>query len=121
MGDKLEEIFSLQSDLNDGIFAKQQIKGPDGVFVEQIDLDYVLLTWQPTLQDGKAFTQQYGDAVGYRYSRAEDRGIFWSNDPGKPIGEMVRELDLELPAELLERNRQLHRKFRRGEIEPRYR
>lgn len=28
--DKLEAIFTLQSELNDRIFAKQQIKGPDG-------------------------------------------------------------------------------------------
>jgi hypothetical protein len=32
--------------------------------------------------------------VGYRYSQSEDRGIFWSNDPGRPIGQMARSLDL---------------------------
>ncbi|MCW8132508.1 MAG: dUTPase [Planctomycetota bacterium] len=30
MSDKLDEIFQKQSELNDGIFAKQSIKGPDG-------------------------------------------------------------------------------------------
>jgi len=95
----------------------REITGPDGVFVEQIDLDYVLLTWQPTLRDGNVFTEKYGDRIGYRYSRAEDSGIFWSNDPSKPIIEMVRELDLELPADLLRRNRLLHAKFREGPID----
>ncbi len=96
----------------------REITGSDGVLVEQIDLDYVMLTWQPSLRDGKIFTDKYGDQVGFRYSRAEDSGIFWSNDPDKPIGEMVRELDLELPADLLQRNRLLHAKFRRRPLEP---
>jgi dimeric dUTPase (all-alpha-NTP-PPase superfamily) len=30
MSDKLEEIFKKQGELNDGIFAKQNIRGPDG-------------------------------------------------------------------------------------------
>lgn len=30
MSDKLDEIFAKQSELNDGIFAKQSIRGPDG-------------------------------------------------------------------------------------------
>jgi predicted amidohydrolase len=94
----------------------REITGDDGVFVEQIDLDYVLLTWQPTLRDGKIFTEKYGDRVGYRYSRAEDSGIFWSNDPEIPVLEMVRELNLELPSHLLRRNRRLHDEFRKGRI-----
>ncbi len=95
----------------------REISGDDGIFVEQIDLDYVMLTWQPTLKDGKSFTDKYGDRVGYRYSRAEDRGIFWSNDPETPVGQMVRELDMELPADLLSRNRELHEKYRLDPIE----
>jgi predicted amidohydrolase len=96
----------------------REITGPDAVFVQEIDLDYVLLTWQPELKDGKIFTDKYGDRVGYRYSRAEDSGIFWSNDPDKPIMQMVRELNLELPADLFQRNRLLHAKFRPGPIRP---
>ncbi len=95
----------------------REIVGPDGVFVEQIDLDYVLLTWQPELRDGQIFTDRYGDQVGYRYSRAEDSGIFWSNDPHKSIHEMVKELDLELPQDVYRRNRLLHAKYRPGPIE----
>ena len=95
----------------------RQIRGSDGIFVEEIDLDYVLLSWQSPLRDGKIFTENYGERVGYRYSRAEDSGIFWSNDPDKPIMEMVRDLGLELPADLIHRNRLLHAKLRRGPIE----
>ena len=96
----------------------REITGEDGVFVEQIDLDYVLLTWQPELRDGQALTEKYGDRVGFRYSRAEDSGIFWSNAPDKPIMEMVRELDLELPQDLLDRNRRLHAKFQKHRRDP---
>ncbi len=42
MGDKLEEIFSLQSDLNDGIFTKQQIKGPDGEVLTMAAIQHAL-------------------------------------------------------------------------------
>ena len=95
----------------------REITGQDGFFVERIDLDYVQLTWQPELKNGQAFTEKYGDKAGFRYSEAEDGGIFWSNDPQKSIMEMVRELNLELPEDLLNRNRRLHAKFRHGPIE----
>ena len=32
--------------------------------------------------------------LGYVYSPREDVGVFWSNDPKKSIGDMVRELGL---------------------------
>jgi predicted amidohydrolase len=83
----------------------REIRGRDGVFVERIDLDYAILTWQRTLRCGKAFDEQYGPRAGYRYSESEDCGIFWSNDPAKPIGEMLRELDLETKAEEVARCR----------------
>jgi predicted amidohydrolase len=92
----------------------REIRGGDGVFVEKIDLDYVLLSWQQQLKNGKAFEEKYGERAGYRYSEAEDGGIFWSNDPDKPVMEMVRELDLELPADSIERNRKLQDRLRGG-------
>lgn len=98
----------------------RQITGGDDVFVHQIDLDYVQLMWQPKLQDGKIFTDRYGDRVGFRYSRAEDSGIFWSNDPQHSISQMVKELDLELPQDLLKRNRTLHEKLRPASAHPTY-
>jgi predicted amidohydrolase len=85
----------------------RQIRGRDGVFVERIDLEYAVLTWQRTLQCGKAFDERYGARAGYRYSEAEDCGIFWSNDPATPIGEMLRELDLETKAEETARSRRV--------------
>jgi predicted amidohydrolase len=71
----------------------------DGVFVEQIDLDYEILGWQSTLRHGAAFDEAFGARAGYRYSQAEDCGIFWSNDPAMPIAAMVRALDLKTKAE----------------------
>ena len=66
----------------------------DGVFVEQIDLEYIILHWHGSLKEGKAFDEAYGDRAGYLYDAAEDAGIFWSNDPDKPIATMIKELDL---------------------------
>ena len=92
----------------------RQIRGEDGVFVEQIDLDYVVMHWQAALKEGKAFDQKYGDRAGYRYSAAEDTGIFWSNDPDKPIMEMMRELGLTPKRDALERSRQVQDRLRGG-------
>lgn len=92
----------------------REIREPERVFVEQIDLSYILLKWQPALRNGTAFDEKYGDRAGYRYSEAGDGGIFWSNAPDKPILEMVRELDLELPAQVIERDRKLQDKLRGG-------
>jgi predicted amidohydrolase len=86
----------------------------DGVFVEQIDLDYALLSWQPALRNGAAFDEMFGARVGYRYSEAEDSGIFWSNDPTTPIAEMVRELNLETRVVELERCRPTLARLRGG-------
>jgi predicted amidohydrolase len=91
-----------------------QTTQPSSVLVEQIDLSYALLPWQPTLQNGKLFTDKYGQRAGYRYSDAEDGGIFWSNDPKVPIMQMVRELGLELLSDCVERNRRLEDKMRGG-------
>jgi predicted amidohydrolase len=86
----------------------------DGVFVEQIDLDYVLLNWHPDLLEGKAFDAAYGERAGYRYDPAEDMGIFWSNDPQTPIVEMVRALGLEPRPEELAQSRQRQDRVRGG-------
>jgi len=91
-----------------------QITGKDGVLVEQVDLTWRLIGWQAKLRNGKILTDKYGDRVGYRYSEAEDEGIFWSNDPDTPIDRMIRELDLELPDEARERNRKLQDALRGG-------
>jgi len=79
----------------------------EGVFVEQIDLDYVLLHWQAALREGLAFGEHYGARAGYRYDSAEDSGIFWSNDPQTPIREMVCALGLVPKPEQLARSRAL--------------
>jgi predicted amidohydrolase len=86
----------------------------DGVFVEQIDLDYALLSWQPALRNGAAFAETFGARAGYRYSEVEDSGIFWSNDPTMPIAEMVRALDLETQTEAWQRCRNVLSRLRGG-------
>jgi predicted amidohydrolase len=91
-----------------------QTTTPSSVLVEQIDLSYVLLDWQVKLGNGKALTDKYGKAVGFRYSEAEDGGIFWSNDPNIPVMRMVRELGLELSADCVSRNRRLQDEARGG-------
>jgi len=90
----------------------REISGGDGVFVERIDLDYVILAWQATLRNGRAFDERYGGRAGYRYSESEDCGIFWSNDRETPIGAMLRELDLETKAEEIARTRRVLARFR---------
>jgi predicted amidohydrolase len=71
-----------------------QITEPKQTLVHEIDLSYIILPWSSRLRNGEAFREAFGDHVGYRYSQSEDRGIFWSNDPGRPIGQMARSLRL---------------------------
>ena len=96
-----------------GAVIAQTTKAPS-VLVEQIDLSFVLVDWQPKLRNGQIFTDKYGKAAGFRYSQAEDGGIFWSNDPKVPVMRMVRELGLELPGISVERNRRLQDELRGG-------
>lgn len=84
-----------------------QIEGSSGVLVHEIDLSFAVVGWAPHLADGKALREKYGDAVGYHYSRREDLGLFWSNDPKTPIGTMVRTLGLEEIDAQVARNRRL--------------
>ncbi len=86
----------------------------DGVFVQQIDLSYVLLNWARTLLEGKAFDAAYGERAGYRYDAAEDMGIFWSNDPETPIADMVRTLGLETRPQELANSRKRQDEVRGG-------
>ncbi len=69
-----------------------------GVVVHEIDLSYAILHWSETLRAGRALTDRFGDKAGGEYSAREDTGIFWSNDPHRTIGAMIRELGLrEMP------------------------
>jgi predicted amidohydrolase len=78
-----------------------QIKPPESILVQELDLSYALLLWNAKLRNGEALRQAYGDKVGFHYYEDEDRGIFWSNDPKTPIREMVRSNGLlELEDEL---------------------
>ena len=71
-----------------------RLSEPKRTLVHEIDLSYLILPWSSRLQNGAAFREAFGDRVGYRYSESEDRGVFWSNDPNRSIGEMARSLGL---------------------------
>ncbi len=93
---------------------RAQIKAPERVLVQEIDLSYLLLPWSGELENGNAFKKRFGDRAGFRYYEGEDLGIFWSNDPATPIGKMARELGLmEVQADI-ERSRKLQDRVRGG-------
>jgi len=87
-----------------------QIRAPAHVLVDQIDLSYAILPWSPQLQQGEALSKKYGDRVGFHYYADEDCGLFWSNDPGLTIGQMMRSLGVARAEDELKRVRQLYRK-----------
>jgi hypothetical protein len=97
-------------------FAPRRVFHPERVLVRQIDLSYQILGWQPPLRNGAALREKYGDRVGFHYSEAEDRGLFWSNDPQMPIGRMVRDMGLETLDGALERNLKLQDAIRGGPV-----
>lgn len=87
-----------------------QIKPPESILVQEIDLSYAILPWSSKLRNGAALQQAYGEKVGFHYYEDEDQGIFWSNDPKTPIGEMVRSLGLLEIEEEMARVSQFYRK-----------
>lgn len=87
-----------------------QVKPPEKVLAQQVDLSYAILPWSPGLKNGKAFSEKYGEKAGFRYYEEEDRGIFWSNDSQAPIRQMIRSLGLATAEEELARIRVLYDK-----------
>ncbi len=86
-----------------------QIKPPQCILVQELDLSYALLPWSSKLRNGEALRKPYGEKVGFHYYEDEDCGIFWSNDPETTIGQMVRSIGvLELEEEMA-RVRQFYR------------
>lgn len=93
-----------------------QIKDPAQTLVSEIDLSYLLLPWSTGLRNGQAFSEAFGDRVGFRYSESEDRGLFWSNDSQLSIGAMARKIGLyETPAEQQARAKQAQDAARGGQ------
>jgi len=93
-----------------------QITPPQRILVEELDLSYAILPWSSKLRNGAALKQAYGDKVGFHYYEDEDLGIFWSNDPGITVDEMVRSIGV---LELEEEMAQVHKFYRRAGV-PRY-
>ena len=71
-----------------------QVKPPEQILVDELDLSYAILPWSSKLQKGEAFRKKYGDRVGFRYYEDEDRGIFWSNDPKVTVRQMIQSIGL---------------------------
>lgn len=86
-----------------------QIKPPDQVLTQEIDLSYAILPWSSKLQKGDALRKKYGDKVDFRYYEDEDCGIFWSNDAGMTIGQMVRSIGVAEAEDELQRIGKLYR------------
>ena len=86
-----------------------QIKPPQSILVQELDLSYALLPWSSKLRNGEALRQAYGDKVGFHYYEDEDCGIFWSNDPRITIGEMVRSIGVLEMEEEMARVRRFYR------------
>lgn len=91
-----------------------RIEGAERVLVHELDLSYAILGWSSFLRGGEALKEKYGEAVGFHYSPREDVGLFWSNDPAKPIGAMVRSIGGEEIDAQVERNRRLQDAARGG-------
>jgi predicted amidohydrolase len=91
-----------------------QVAQDGAVLVHQVDLSFALLHWDAVLEDGEALRRKFGDRVGYHYYDSEDSGIFWSNDPATPVGQMIRSLGLSETDAELERIRLLQEKARGG-------
>jgi predicted amidohydrolase len=85
-----------------------------GVLVHEIDLSYALVHWEAVLENGEALRRKFGDRVGFHYYDPEDNGIFWSNDPETPIGQMLGSLNLSETDESVQRIRMLEDKARGG-------
>lgn len=86
------------------------IEAPARVLVQEVDLSYAILPWSSKLKNGRALHEKYGDRVGFRYYEDEDLGIFWSNDRGMTIGQMMESLGLREAEDELSRVRELYRK-----------
>ncbi|HOG27912.1 MAG TPA: carbon-nitrogen hydrolase family protein [Vicinamibacterales bacterium] len=76
-----------------------------GVLVREIDLAFAILHWSERLRDGRALAERFGTKAGFSYSSREDTGVFWSNDPHRSIGSMIRELGLRQMVDEIERVR----------------
>ncbi len=87
----------------------------EGPLIAEIDLDYELVFYQANFNNGQALRERYGDAVGFRYSDTEDVGIFWSNDPAKPIATMLSESGLMNESGLRAKARRLRARALPGE------
>jgi len=91
-----------------------QVKAPAQVAVQKVDLSYAILPWSSKLGNGRALQQKFGDKVGFRYYEDEDLGMFWSNDAGMPIKQMMDSLGLVEADEELTRVKRAYESLRKS-------
>ena len=84
-----------------------QVERAGEVLVHQLDLSFAVLGWSAPLREGKALSERFGPKVGYHYEPRQDLGLFWSNDPDTPVGQMIRAVGLEEIDAQVERGRRL--------------
>ena len=65
------------------------------MLVHRFDLVSAVVHWSPEIEEGRAFQRRFGDRGGFVWSAREDTGLFWSNDPQRSIGAMLKELRVE--------------------------
>lgn len=85
-----------------------QVKPPEQFLVKEIDLSYALVPWSSKLRKGESLREKYGEKVGFHYYPDEDCGIFWSNDPGTTIRQMVRSIGVAEQEDELQRIQKLY-------------
>jgi predicted amidohydrolase len=85
-----------------------QVKDPEQVAVQEIDLSYAILPWSSKLRNGKALQAKFGDKAGFRYYEDEDLGMFWSNDPQMPVKQMMASIGVVEADEELARVREAY-------------
>ena len=76
-----------------------------GVLVHRFDLASAVIHWNAAIDEGRLFQRRFGERVGFSWSAREDTGLFWSNDPALPIGDMMKALNQESMDAQIERTR----------------
>ena len=87
-----------------------QIRTPEQILVQELDLSYAILPWSSKIRNGQALQKLFGDRIGFRYYEDEDCGIFWSNDAKTPVRQMIQSLGVLEAEEELARVRDAYRR-----------
>jgi len=71
------------------------------ILVHRLDLSSAVVHWCAEIDEGRAFEQAFAGRGGYVWSKREDTGLFWSDDPAVQVGTMLQQLKVpEMDAEV---------------------